>query len=523
MCIRSPLHSLPIKRLVTCLLLPFAIGNFACNSTVAATLQVSNCDDAGSGSLRDALANAHSGDNIDLSSLTCSTISLKTGELNVAVDDLTLNGPGAQALKIAGGLTVPAHRYAVVHHTGHGVLHIEGLAITDNFATYGYRNKFASRCIESTGTVDLVSSTITQCNGGGVFAQGFSARDSTIDHSYQALYTSGGNVSIVNSTISDNVSYVHCVGLRIGKPNAAPSATVLISNSTISGNESDTEYESEVNSAGCIYQPVTISNTTVAFNTGHPGTTIRAGLLIATTQARIESSIFANNTSLDLAIASGAHVSGHNNLIMNAPGGVPADTINADPKLLPLASNGGRTQTHALATDSPAIDAGNNLAGLASDQRGTPFVRIAGAGPDIGAFELQPVTTPSVSIGPGFTGSWFDPAQSGHGLMLEVLPDHRMLAMWFAFNPEGTQQSWFGGVGTYSGATATITDVALPTGGRWIPNFDPNAIVRNPWGTLTITFTDCAHGRVDFNSVRGYGRGSMNLLRLTQPAGLACP
>jgi hypothetical protein len=107
--------------------------------------------------------------------------------------------------------------------------------------------------------------------------------------------------------------------------------------------------------------------------------------------------------------------------------------------------------------------------------------------------------------------------------MLEVLSDNRMLAMWFAFNPEGSQQSWFGGVGTYSGATATIIDVVRPTGGRWIPNFDPNSIVRSPWGTLTFTFTDCNHGRVDFNSGLGYGSGSMNLLRLTQPAGLACP
>jgi hypothetical protein len=61
-----------------------------------------------------------------------------------------------------------------------------------------------------------------------------------------------------------------------------------------------------------------------------------------------------------------------------------------------------------------------------------------------------------------------------------------------------------------------------PSGGRWIPNFDPNSIVLNPWGTLTFTFTDCSHGRVDFKSMAGYGAGSMNLTRLTQPAGLTC-
>ena len=131
--------------------------------------------------------------------------------------------------------------------------------------------------------------------------------------------------------------------------------------------------------------------------------------------------------------------------------------------------------------------------------------------------------TSPVAIGAGFTGAWYDPAQSGHGLFIEVLSDNRFYASWFAFNPAGTEQSWFTGVGTYSGNTATIASVVMPTGGRWIPNFDPSQIAPNSWGTLTFTFTDCNHGRVDFNSIAGYGTGSMDLTRLTQPAGLACP
>jgi len=47
--------------------------------------------------------------------------------------------------------------------------------------------------------------------------------------------------------------------------------------------------------------------------------------------------------------------------------------------------------------------------------------------------------------------------------------------------------------------------------------------VNNRWGTLTFTLTDCSHGKVDFDSVLGYGFGSMNLTRLTQPVGLSCP
>ena len=127
------------------------------------------------------------------------------------------------------------------------------------------------------------------------------------------------------------------------------------------------------------------------------------------------------------------------------------------------------------------------------------------------------------TIGAGFTGSWYDPAQSGHGLFVEVLPDNAFLAAWFTFDPAGTAQSWFLGVGTYAGNSAAISNVVRPTGGRWIPNFDPSHVVNNPWGSLTFTFTDCVHGKVEFASSAGYGVGSMNLTRLTQPAGLTCP
>jgi hypothetical protein len=58
---------------------------------------------------------------------------------------------------------------------------------------------------------------------------------------------------------------------------------------------------------------------------------------------------------------------------------------NADPKLGPLANNGGLSLTMALLPGSPAIDAGNTSAAPWTDQRGFP--RPAGLAADIGAFE----------------------------------------------------------------------------------------------------------------------------------------
>jgi hypothetical protein len=143
---------------------------------------------------------------------------------------------------------------------------------------------------------------------------------------------------------------------------------------------------------------------------------------------------------------------------------------------------------------------------------------------DVFVATREPTAPPAnVPITAGFTGAWYDPAQSGHGIFIEVLPGNQMLAWWFTFNPDGTQQAWFGNVGAIDGDTATI-DAIQTAGGRWIPNFDPANVTNPAWGRLVITFTDCNHGRVDFtSSVAGYGQGHMDLVRITQPEGLSCP
>lgn len=142
-----------------------------------------------------------------------------------------------------------------------------------------------------------------------------------------------------------------------------------------------------------------------------------------------------------------------------------------------------------------------------------------------GTIIVQDATTPPahVPITGGFTGAWFDHTQGGHGIFLQVLQNDILLASWFTFTPDGTQQAWFNGTGAIVGDTAVVT-ADLTTGGRWIPNFDASTVVNNPWGTLTFQFTDCDHGRVDFASTYpGYGSNHMDLERLTQPVGVSCP
>ena len=71
------------------------------------------------------------------------------------------------------------------------------------------------------------------------------------------------------------------------------------------------------------------------------------------------------------------------------------DRQNVDPLLGPLADNGGPTLTHMLLPGSPAIDTGQCVKGLETDQRGLP--RFQGPACDIGAVEVQPGGGPDES------------------------------------------------------------------------------------------------------------------------------
>ncbi|MGN6521306.1 MAG: Vgb family protein [Dokdonella sp.] len=138
--------------------------------------------------------------------------------------------------------------------------------------------------------------------------------------------------------------------------------------------------------------------------------------------------------------------------------------------------------------------------------------------PVVGASGSMPITS-------GFTGTWVDAGVTGQlGLGLEVLPDDRLVAEIYTFAPLGGQ-AWIGGVGPIDGdhATVTLSTIDGP-GGRFGAAFDPARVQNTTWGSATLRFSDCNHGTLDWDSdVPGYGSGSMELVRVTMPSGLACP
>lgn len=401
----------------------------------AATRVVSNCNDSGTGSLRSAVSGAASGDVIDLTGLTCSRILLTRGWITVAQDSLRLVGPGRFELTLDGDDTVRIFR-----HTGAGTLRIERMSLANG----RYRGR--GGCILSeAGNVELIRARVHHCridgdvtSGGGISAFGnvLLSRSSVFASATSNFGGGGGIASFRTVTLYRSQVYGNTGGpgggIRADEVVATyslihgnqgsfgggivASNRVVLNKSTVSGNrarpdrfnprpwgggltagsgsliiDSTISGNSAPSVGGAIFgTDATIINSTIAFNldqTTNPEDNQCDGALSAQS-LRLESSIVARNgcgagPPWDIDFTT---ITGSNNLIEWSKSNVPADTIlYTDPRLAPLAENGGPTRTHMLLADSPAINRGHNDFNRETDQRGPGFARVKGAFPDIGA------------------------------------------------------------------------------------------------------------------------------------------
>lgn len=177
------------------------------------------------------------------------------------------------------------------------------------------------------------------------------------------------------------------------------SPLLVVENSTFSGNSSPNGGAINGGALSMALRQLTITG-----NTGD------YALAFWKNTATLAGSIVVGNGADGIALFNGATLSdaSTHNLLGggNAGGlvhGVDGNQVGiADARLGALASNGGPTQTHALLSDSPAIDAGDPAFNanaftppLSTDQRGSGFARVlkgsaasASSRVDIGAFEL---------------------------------------------------------------------------------------------------------------------------------------
>ena len=306
----------------------------------AGSIPVTNCNDSGPGSLRDAVAAAVSGQTIDLTNTGCSLITLTTGAIGIGQAALTLQGPTSDFLEISGNNT-----YQVLFHSGAGTLVVDHLTLSAGrkYQTGAELSPARGGCAFSAGTLYVSNTEVKYCEaedtsssygvkggalyatsgitlsyssvynsraystasyarGGGIYTPG----PLTINHSAiagneakslaAAARATGGGIESVGgtlvkySTIDGNVAYGPNFASLGGGLYGAGSVT--IENSTVSNNSA--EEAGGVLVAAAPGRDMTILSSTISGNTA----TVHAGVCVFFDgSARIENSTIANNRS----------------------------------------------------------------------------------------------------------------------------------------------------------------------------------------------------------------------------------
>jgi hypothetical protein len=391
----------------------------------AATLVVTSAADSGAGSLREAVTSASAGDAIEFS--VTGTITLTSGEL-VLDRNLVVTGPGATNLIISG--TGASRLFNVA---GGVTASIAGLTLADGLANDGQGGAILNH-----GSLWLSQCAITNCE----------ARAPVETHAYGgAILTVPGSVLtivdcvfVANRAVGGSLFYFDFdCGAGLGGAICNDGGTLAATNSTFSANRAEGgSYDNETwrrmgdASGGAVLSIAgnaflmncTIVSNTAAAGTGggvsaeahgggvysHPGDGGYLSLKNTIIAGNDAISSYQATTNLDVG---GAFLSLGHNLIGNGDesvgltNAVSGDQVGSggspvDPLVGALADNGGPTFTHALLTNSPAIDAGDNAGITATEQRG--LLRLVGAAVDIGAFEVQDVNTAPVADAQTTTG-----------------------------------------------------------------------------------------------------------------------
>lgn len=420
------------------------------NSTTGGTTRtVTNCNDDGTGSLREAIGDSASGDTVDMAGLSCSTITLDD---TILFNDNDLNLKGS----IVSGFPRPIIQGAagstsgLLNHTGTGTLDIENLTLS-NGVKYGFNG---GGCITSLGSVDVSDSIIKDCRavqgasnsamaGGGIYAAGaVGLHDSVISGNSVAsvdVAANGGGVhaggyfvckysAIIGNSATSSTSYGQRGGVSardganikystIGNNTAGDIGGISISTNAANGAEDNvTLYQntiarnvvtddSALSSSGMTISTsasntgnITLKGNTITFNDSHSdgASALASALFIfsnSAVTANLENNLISNNVSFSnfsysaLEASTAVTITGNHNLIGNVTNAtVPGDTIyEIRTGTSSLGDYGGPTPTVAFTGSSWAFNRG--LTDFTQDQRSMP--RPVGTGDDIGAIETD--------------------------------------------------------------------------------------------------------------------------------------
>jgi hypothetical protein len=325
---------------------------------------------------------------------------------NVLIEGVTLSGGN------------PSYGGAI--YNDGSTLTVNNATIENNTATDGEGGgiyNYAGALTVSHSTIE--DNTAPDGGGGGIYSASYNA--TTISDTLLAGNSAAYGGGLANQEYSENTSAVTLTRVTLynntatedggGIYNQSPggyggSASISATDCTIYDNQA--EYAAGIDDEDDYYYDnnawVSATNCTVYGNissSGGAGIEVDGGDAYAT----LENTIVAGNTEDGTPLDFNGELSDQGHNLVQAPGSTSftasGDVTGVSPGVLTYANNGGFTPTLALASNSPAIAAGNPavLSTLTVDQRG--FARSSdGIHVDIGAYEYG-----STGVAPSFTGA----------------------------------------------------------------------------------------------------------------------
>ncbi|MBX3475586.1 MAG: hypothetical protein KF754_14505 [Planctomycetes bacterium] len=379
----------------------------------AATLTVTNLNDTGTGSLRDTVTAAATGDEIVFDpSLAGGTLTLTSGPISPGGKVLTITGLTAASGKP--DITISGNDASRIFNQA-ADLTLNNLRLLDGHAVAssgGAVNNGGSVLTCTNCVFESCRTSSTSAMGGAIHGQvgtltdcAFIGNSTPATHAGGALSLFGNSVLIVRCSFEGNSSG-HGGAIYY---DALSNAAFVVENSTFSGNQATSS--SSAAGGGAIragISSISVNRTltlTVSSSTFADNSATAAGQCIllsagnsgvgntVTVNATFNSCIFTDTVAPDMHVGTTSGAGTAVNFLStgyNVCADVATwmygigDQSGTNPLLLPIADNGGLTRTHALDATSPAIGAGDPASPLTIDQRG--FVRLD---PDSGAFEFQ--------------------------------------------------------------------------------------------------------------------------------------
>jgi hypothetical protein len=95
-----------------------------------------------------------------------------------------------------------------------------------------------------------------------------------------------------------------------------------------------------------------------------------------------------------------------------------------------------------------------------------------------------------------YVGAWYQPARSGEGCVLSLEGVDGLFAMTCYFHRQG-EQIWVLGVAELRGDALDFAPVQITRGTGYGSAFDPASVVRETFGRMRLSLSDCNHGVLD--------------------------